>query len=96
MINLLKYILFCFIILKITYEVSLEKLVSLSKNTTGEYITKIKEELRKINVSRKSAFTDVINRNIKMRTKDENSLFRANNIPCGFYNYLKPISKILR
>jgi DNA-binding MarR family transcriptional regulator len=56
----------------------MENLDMLPENVNTENIAKIKEELRVIHVSRISAFADIINRYIKLRTKDENSLFQAN------------------
>jgi MarR family transcriptional regulator, negative regulator of the multidrug operon emrRAB len=55
-----------------------EETISSQKDTNSTYIAEIKQDLKKINVSRVAAFADVFNRYIILRAKDENSLFRAN------------------
>jgi MarR family transcriptional repressor of emrRAB len=56
----------------------MEETISSQEDINSAYIAKIKQELKKINVSRVAAFADVFNRYIILRAKDENSLFRAN------------------
>jgi MarR family transcriptional regulator, negative regulator of the multidrug operon emrRAB len=56
----------------------MEETISPQEDINSAYIAKIKQELKKINVSRVAAFADVFNRYIILRAKDENSLFRAN------------------
>lgn len=52
--------------------------ISYLEKASDEYIAKIKQELRNINVSRVAAFTDVFNRYMKLRAKDKSNLFRVN------------------